>query len=273
MDFFYSVLALRDDRGHSVVERLAGGELQIVCLGDGFHAEGRAARRWREALKEFQAGYRRRRHMDVEMRESLGVMEMVMETKLRYPDYFHFLKGNHENVTNENGDGNYSFRKYAQEGLMVLVYLKSFYGEEVLNALYRFEKLLPLLAVGGCFLASHAEPATLVDREALLAYRSVPEVVYALTWTDNGEAEAGSVDAMLDHYLGENPCESRYYFGGHRPVQDSYGLRAGGRYVQIHDPERFVIACLPGGGDFDLDRDIIEIETLEPGEIPDAEEE
>jgi hypothetical protein len=273
MDFFRSVLSLRDSRDRSALERLANRELQIVCLGDGFHAEGRAARRWREALKEFQSGYRRRRHMDAEMRESLGVMEMVMETKLCHPDLFHFLKGNHENVTNEGGEGNYPFRKYAQEGLMVLVYLRSFYGEELLNALYRFEKLLPLLAVGGCFLASHAEPALFLERQALLDYRSLPEVVYALTWTDNGEAEPGSVEAMLNHYLGGAPCRERYYFGGHRPVQNGYGLRAGGRYVQIHDPERSVIACLPAGEEIDLARDIHVLETLECGAIHDREEE
>jgi hypothetical protein len=272
MDFFWSVLAMRDDHDRTALERLAASELQIVCLGDGFHAEGRAYQRWRDALKEFQAGYRRHRHMDKEMRESLGVMEMVMETKLRYPDCFHFLKGNHENVTNEGKEGNYPFRKYAQEGLMVLVYLRHFYGDELLDALYRFEKLLPLLAVGGCFLASHAEPATFLDRRALLDYRSLPEVVYALTWTDNDEAEPGSVEAMLDDYLREAPCGSRYYFGGHRPVQNSYRLRAEGRYVQIHDPERFVIACLPAEGDLDLDRDILEIETVEPGTIHNAEE-
>ena len=273
MDFFYSVLAQKNEQGRSAGERLTAGELQIVCLGDGFHAEGRAAKRWQEAMQEFLGGYRRHRRMDKEMRESLGVMEMVMETKLRCPEVFHFLKGNHENVTNENGDGNYPFRKYAQEGLMVLVYLRSFYGEEVLDALYRFEKLLPLLAVGNCFLASHAEPATFLDQEALLDYRRLPEVVYALTWTDNGEAEPGSVEAMLDTYLEDTPCLRRYYFGGHRPVQNGYGLRAEGRYIQIHDPGRSIVACLPADGDIDPDRDIIEIETIAPKANGDAEKE
>ena len=33
--------------------------LQVVCLGDGVHSEGRGARRWRTALDEFHDEYRR----------------------------------------------------------------------------------------------------------------------------------------------------------------------------------------------------------------------
>ncbi len=40
------------------MDLLAEGRLQIVCLGDGVHSEGRAARRWRAALEEFQEEYR-----------------------------------------------------------------------------------------------------------------------------------------------------------------------------------------------------------------------
>jgi hypothetical protein len=84
-----------------------------------------------------------------------------------------------------------------------------------------------------------------------------PEVVYGLTWTDNGEAEPGSVQRMLEHYLGQADCG--YYFGGHRPIAGGYQLRAEGRYVQIHDPERWVIALLPAGGAIDPERDILDI--------------
>jgi hypothetical protein len=239
---------------------MAADQLQILCLGDGFHAEGRAALRWQAALDEFKGGYRKHRHMDEEMMESLGVMEMVMALKRRFPNRFHFLKGNHENVANEQGDGNFPFLKFANEGLMVKTYMEHFYGEEVLNTYAELEKDFPLLAIGRNFLASHAEPAWFISEKEVIEYRRLPQVVYGLTWTDNDEAESGSVQQMLEHYLGVGQASSAYHFGGHRPVRGYYALRADGSYVQIHDPNRYVVAVLPAKGDIDLDRDIRALE-------------
>jgi hypothetical protein len=256
MDFFLSVLTYEIEEGRRAIDLLAEDGAQIVCVGDGVHAEARALGRWRAAFKEFQEGYRRHRHMDAEMRESLGVMSMVMEVIRSFPDNFHFLKGNHENILNELGGGNFPFRKFALEGLMVLDYMRLFYGEELLGQYALFEKDLPLLAVGHGFLVSHAEPVTLFTREDVIEYRSRPDVVSGLTWTDNGQAEEGSVQRMLLHYLGEEEGSAGLYFGGHRPVSGGFNLRAEGRYVQIHDPDRYVIVHLPGSGDIDLYRDI-----------------
>jgi hypothetical protein len=256
MEFLASVLALRPEAGPRVLDRLEEGSIQVVCVGDGFHAEGRAADRWQTALEEFKNGYRRHEAMDAEMRESMGLMEMVMEVKAAHPRYFHFLKGNHENIANQQGGGNFPFLKFANEGLMVLVYMRAFFGEDVLQAHADFEKRLPLLAVGRSFLVSHAEPAGFFSREDLLEYRQRPEVVYGLTWTDNGEAEENSVGEMLVSYLGEEQAQRAYYFGGHRPVRGRFAVRAGGRYVQIHNPESYVVAVLPADGDIDPERDI-----------------
>ena len=181
------------------------------------------------------------------MRESLGVMGMVMELKRCFPRRFHFLKGNHENITNESGSGNFPFRKFALEGVMTLEYMERFYGEEVVMAYALFEKALPLLAVGRGFLISHAEPGSFYDRESIIAFRRHPEVVSGLTWTDNDQAERGSVQRMLSCHLGEAEGARGWYFTGHRPVSGHFRLRAGGRLVQIHDPEAFMIARLPGG--------------------------
>jgi hypothetical protein len=272
MDFLASVLAFRPQGGPRVLDRLGEGSIQVVCVGDGFHAEGRALQRWQSALDEFKHGYRRHEAMDAEMRESLGLMEMVMELKTAWPEGFHFLKGNHENIANEQGDGNYPFYKFANEGLMVQVYMQEFYGDEILEAHARFEKALPLLAVGRNFLVSHAEPAGFFSREEVLEYRLLPEVVYGLTWTDNGEAEDDSVGEMLAHYLGADEAEGAYYFGGHRPVRGCFALRAGGRYVQIHNPDSFVVALLPSEGEIDLERDIQVIENAELGAEKDGQE-
>jgi hypothetical protein len=267
MDFFMSVLGWEAGDGRSAMDMMSAGRLQVVCVGDGVHAEGRAFDRWRAAEREFLGGYRRHANMDEEMRESLGIMRMVMEVKQSFPDRFHFLKGNHENITNELGSGNYPFRKFAQEGVMVLAYVRRFYGEDILGGLSGFEKELPLLAVGRGFLVSHAEPAAFFPRTRVIGARRDPEVVSGLTWTDNGEAEEGSVGRMLDHYLGEEEALLGYYFGGHRPVLGPYGLRAGGRYVQIHDPDRFVVARIPESGEIRLDRDIRLIDSPPPAGV------
>ena len=267
MNFFLSVLAFEAEEGRKAFDLLAEGRLQIVCLGDGVHSEGRAARRWRAAMDEFQGEYRAHDNMDEEMRESLGAMTMVMEVKRSFPNRFHFLKGNHENIANEMGGGNLPFRKFALEGLMTLDYMQRFYGEETLRSYAQFEKELPLLAAGRGFLISHAEPRSFFDRASLVEYRRHPEVVSGLTWTDNDEAEKGSVPRMLVHYLGEEEGANAHYFTGHRPVSGHYQLRAEGRLVQIHDPRRFVIACLPRSSEIDPERDVLEIDDLSGTEL------
>jgi hypothetical protein len=232
IDFFLGLMLWEDEEGFSNLQKMESDMLQIVCLGDGFHAEGRAVQRWALAYEEYTNKYKKHRYMDEEMRESLGVMEMVKEVKSAFPLNFHFLKGNHENIANELGEGNYPFRKYSYEGSMVLYYVEKFYGEEFLRTYYTFEKNLPIMAVGKNFLVSHAED----------------------------EAEDGSVERMLSYYLPEEVRETSYYFGGHRPVSGFYNLRAEGKYVQIHNPNKSIIASIKLNKDIDLDEDIVEIE-------------
>ncbi len=259
LNFFLNLMLYKDRDGHSILQKLARDIVQVVCVGDGFHAERRAAERWAAAFEEYKKKYRRHKNIDEEMRESLGVMEMVIEAKLAFPDNFHFLKGNHENISNEYGGGNYPFRKFSYEGAMVAEYVEKFYGRAFLDEYYMFEKNLPLLAIGRIFLISHAEPMSFYDREAVIEYRIRPEVVEGLTWTDNNDTEQGSVIRMLGYYLDGKSTAGCYYFGGHRPVRELYNLRAGGRYVQIHNPGKFIIAMIDADRDINLDEDVIEI--------------
>lgn len=260
IDFLLTILLRKNENGLSTLQLLATDMLQIVCVGDGFHAEGRAAERWAGAYEEYADGYKRHDYMDEEMRESLGVMEMVKEVKCAFPANFHFLKGNHENIGNEHGAGNYAFRKYSYEGAMVLFYMEKFYGDVFLHSYAQFEKSLPLLAVGKNFLVSHAEPVAFFNKEDIIEYRDRPDVVYGLTWTANDEAEDGSVNRMLSYYLDEDNINEYYYFGGHRPVPELYHPRAEGRYVQIHNPDRFIVAMIGVDKPIRLDEDVIEIE-------------
>jgi hypothetical protein len=262
MDFFLSIMVTEDISGNSNLEKLASDQLQIVCVGDGFHAERRAAERWALAFEEYTNKYKKHKNIDEEMEESLGVMEMVMEVKSAYPQNFHFLKGNHENISNEYGGGNFPFRKFTYEGAMVVEYVNKFYGPEFLDAYYWFEKNLPVFAVGKNFLISHAEPKSFYKKEDITEYRDRPDVVEDLTWTDNGESVKGTVNRMLEYYIGNENGIKSLYFGGHRVITGLYNLRAGGKYVQIHNPDKFIIALIKPDKEIDLNEDIIEIENI-----------
>jgi hypothetical protein len=259
-DFLLSVLMNGDETGANALKRMYKNELQIVCLGDGMHSEGRAFERWDGAYQEFLNDYLEHGNMDDEIRESMGVMEMVMRLKIECPQNFHFLKGNHENVANEDENGNHSYMKYALEGDMFASYFERFYGPGFMRSYYQFERNLPLLAVGKNFLASHAEPAGFCRREQIINYRTNPLVVEGLTWTDNGAAEEGSVAFMLSEFLGPY-SDSGFYFGGHRPITSLYEKRAGGKFIQIHNPDKFIIVKIDPLRDINVNEDIMEIEN------------
>ena len=78
MDFFLSLILMEDTDGFTNLQKIACDMLQVVCVGDGFHAERRAVERWSAAYNEYMNKYKKHKNMDNEMRESLGVMEMVM---------------------------------------------------------------------------------------------------------------------------------------------------------------------------------------------------
>lgn len=241
----------------SVFDLLASGRLQILCLGDGFHAESRAIKRWRTAYKESTHGYQVHRAMDQEMCEGLGLMEMVMLTKAAFPGHFHFLKGNHENVLNETGNGNYGFYKFVDEGAMVRAYLDRFYGSTFVQTYAAFEKSLPLFALGSRFLASHAEPARTFSEQELINAALLPEVLIGLTWTGNDEAQPGSVAAMLENLLPE--VQKPRYITGHRPITGLYYERSGGLHLQIHNPDRQVVAWVRADRDLEPQGDVVEL--------------
>lgn len=264
VDFLPSVL-LSSYEGETVLTALDKGKLQMICVGDAMHGERRAAERWIGAAEEFRSGYRKHTLMDREITESFNVLETVLELKISYPENFHFLKGNHENIKNEEGGGNHPFRKFAFEGEMVKQYVEKFYGNDFLNAVSDYEKKLPLLAVGNGYLVSHAEPGIFYPEEMIINSFQYPELVHDLTWTANGEAEEGSVGEMLDHYLGES--SRSFYFGGHRTNPDLYNLRASGRFIQINNPSKFTAAFINRGSGFNPEKDIFFIE-----QIPDMED-
>jgi len=261
IDFLINLLGYSDNSGNSVLQKLAFNQIQIVCVGDGFHSEINTRDRWKAAYEEFVDGYKKHRNMDKEMNLSLGLMEIVQLLKISFPQNFHFLKGNHENITNENSGGNIPFRKYAYESMMVYEYVKKYYSKEFIELFHFFEQKMPLLAIGRNFIISHAEPKTFYNSGSVTNYREHPEVVKGLTWTADGDAEDGSVQKMLSHYLDAKIASDAYYFGGHRIIKELYKLRAGGKYVQIHNPEKFIIARIKNRGLINPSADVFELDN------------
>ena len=249
----------------SVLELLEQNRLIVLCVGDGVHGEASFAARWREAYSEVLDNFDVSPNMDAEIADSFNLMIAVMLLKIRYPKTFHFLKGNHENICNETGGGNYAFAKFANEGQMVLTYFRVKYDLELLALYAEFERSLPLFAVGWNFLASHAEPASFYDYDHILNYHINEDVILGLTWTDNHQSMPGTIDVMLDYYIPDNG-DGSYYFGGHRPIKGIYYRINGDRYVQFHNPWLQIVGFIDQSEPIDLDRDIIQI-----GETDDSE--
>ena len=145
---------------------------------------------------------------------------------------------------------------------MVAYWFDLAYGAELRRRLRRVELEYPVLAVGERFVASHGEPAFAVEAEDAIEFRRRPDLVYALIWTPNDGAESGSVERSLEALLGGGRgAGGALWFGGHRPVEGRYALRAGGRYVQFHNPGRHQVALLMPGRNPDPERDILSLSS------------
>ncbi len=231
----------------------------LVCLGDAFHSEGEAAaRRWMLALKEYEEGWERSPAMDEEMGRALACVELILCAKRAFPASFHYLKGNHDNITDEEGRGDHPFYKYALEGEMTASWFALRYGVETLSLYRQAELSLPLVVRGSHFIASHAEPAFAMTARDIIEYRRRPEVAEALTWTPNDAAATGSVARTMASLLGPAASASRW-FAGHRPVEGLFALRSAGLFVQFHNPRRHVIVMLRPGVRPDPETSILEL--------------
>lgn len=260
-DFFMHLMQfpLKDVDSLTVLDALRQGRIRVVCVGDLFHSERRGRERWLLAWDAYERGDYASPEMSDEMRENLLLFQMVLRVKEAFPSCFHFLKGNHENILNEGGRGNYPFRKFADEGNMVYDFMAAQYGDAVLHVMSLWEHSLPLCALFPNCVVSHAEPKSVYTREEIIAYEKNPAMVLGLTWTANDEAETGSVEQNLRNLLGEENTKDAVWLSGHRPVKERYALRQDGRLVQIHNPDREQIAVVLPGKRFEPETDVVEV--------------
>lgn len=245
-----------------VADALDNDEVRVVLVGDLLHSEAQNYERWLVAYDEFLRGDFAGKAMKSEMREGLSAQMAVMECKCRWPEQFHCLKGNHENIKNENGGGNVSFRKFAQEGEMVARFMQTYYGDEVLDAIYDFEKSLPLAFCTDNLFVSHAEPLEPLGEEAVINAPIFEEVVLALTWTANDEASSDSVKKMLKTFCKpKDKTIHPVYIGGHRPVKGKFNVRQNGCYVQLHNPLEQNVAVVRADKTFECETQIVSVES------------
>ncbi|KKS70055.1 MAG: hypothetical protein UV41_C0037G0001, partial [Candidatus Daviesbacteria bacterium GW2011_GWA2_42_7] len=133
--------------GQKIFDLLKEGRVNIVCLGDGMHSEQRAnwepsryatetdsngrlvtkkdslgnvvKTEYSKLLDQLPPGQQvnelRNKEMNrlisEEMARSLGMMKMIMDLKVRFPENFHYIRGNHDDIKEAIS----GFYKYANE--------------------------------------------------------------------------------------------------------------------------------------------------------------
>ena len=241
-----------------VYQQLKSKTIQIVCVGDGMHGERRVAARWRIALEEYKKGYEECPSMAEEMTENFQTMAMVMRLKITFPRLFHFLKGNHENILDEKLNGNHPFRKFAAEGPMTRAYVEKFFGTDFLMQYDRFEKNLPLMAVGPSFVITHARPKQTYPKADVINYRTNPDLIEGLTWTRNAHATPGSINEMFEEIMGNNQGKNTWIVG-HNSLTDRYKVWEEESLIEIHNPNLRSIVILDPSEIFDPEKHITEL--------------
>lgn len=233
-DYLVDLLSFEIE-GQTILDLLKKERIQVVCVGDGMHSERRGLDRWRTALEEYKNGFDHCPAMAEEMTENFQTMAIIMKLKTGFPTLFHFLKGNHENIMDEEINGNHPFAKLAAEGPMTKKYVEKFFGADFLKTYDRFEKNLPLMARGCFFIISHARPKMHYTIDNIINYRFHPDLVEGLTWTRHSVAKSGVIPQMLRDMFGDTTNEC-FWVSGHTAIRDLYNFMNEEKLLEIHNP-------------------------------------
>ena len=257
--FLMNILEYKIFEDMNVFEALAAGRLRLLSVGDILHTERDTRKRWAAAAAEFSSGIFTGPALSAEMQEGLCLWAGLLKLKLAFPSYVHILKGNHENILNETGGGDFSFRKFVDEGEMCCCFIQEYYGDDILYLMNCVEKSLPLFYFGKRCSLSHAEPARSYTRQELINAKSSEDVVRGLIWTGNGEAEEKSARVTVQNLFDSRVPKGYLYLGGHRPVQGNYKALQDGFYIQIHNPGKQNIVIVHPERSINLDSDIVSV--------------
>ncbi len=265
--------------GKQIFELLQQGRMNVVCLGDIVHSEERS--HWVINLD----GEWTPELLDQEMIRSLGAGTMVMYLKLQFPDHFHCLRGNHDDMVTELG----TFRKYVGirrdeqdevvfvDGHPVLtadkgepeivrdwILAREGWGQTFVDAWARFERALPLFAQGSYYVMSHTLPDIPLSEAALRDPDRPPEITKELT--SNRGVNRTAIESTLDN-LGIKNSVQRWFYG-HSPVppeknDGKYEEDLDGLVIRLNNPKKQVFAYVPAPSNeryFDPSRDVYVVE-------------
>lgn len=235
----------KEVNGKKVFDMLKAGEINVVCLGDGMHSE--KPENWGKKIVDDHlesTGGDTHKLLDSEMVRSLNMMKMIMDLKSTYPDSFHYLRGNHDEVM---GD----FFKFADESEDVRSWIKNKYGDEFLKEYADFEDALPLVATGKGFVTSHAAPSGAYTREEILS--KDPTLSHNIRWTDNTEGIGATLlGPAVNGTLANLSEPDGVYIIGHRHVkEDQDGLfrnQYDGKLLQVNNPDTPVYGIVSPDG-------------------------
>lgn len=258
-----------------VFELLQQGRINVVCVGDIVHSEERS--NWVINLD----GEWTPELLDKEMVCSLGAGAMVMYLKLQFPEHFHCLRGNHDDMAGELG----TLRKFVgvrrdEQGKVVLidghplfttdkgeteivrdwVLTREGWGQAFLDAWVQFERALPLFAQGSYYVISHTLPLIPLSEGALRDPNRSQEMTLELT--SRRGVNSTALALTLDN-LGIKGIVERWFYG-HTPVPQE---KNGGKYeedldglvIRLNNQEKYVFAYVPALLDerrFDPTRDV-----------------
>lgn len=282
-DFLMNVLSQKDQNGQTVLDLLKDGKVNIVCLGDGMHSE--VGKNWYFDVnwEQEQEGKppkhsiadadQYKKVMEAEMIRSLGMMKMVMDLKAASPDYFHYVRGNHDDIK----ETIFGFMKYVPEDIggesgLVRRWTTENYGQDFLDKWAKFESMLPLVVQGKGFVASHTIPEEQLTRSRINDREK--DAARQLLWTDN--TDISDKDPAKQHIFRENlknfgAVDSKWVIG-HRRVPNKYRQQFGGQLIQINSSVKQLVAVFYPDAAFDPERNIFNltkenIEGLNVGKV------
>jgi hypothetical protein len=194
--------------------------------------------------------------MNQEMARSLGAMKLIMELKAEYPETFHYIRGNHDDM----GERVKGYFKYGNESADVKEWILENYGDDFLEKYKTFEDSLPLIVKhGDTYTMSHTVPSSVLSEEDI--QQREKDTIESLTWTDNTRGD--TEETVIRKTLTNLHAPRAKWIIGHRNVQEGsmYREQFDGTVIQINDDKRELIAVLRPDGSFDPDKDIYDVST------------
>jgi hypothetical protein len=145
-----NLLVILSQNGY--LEALERGDACLVVLGDAVHSE-------------------RDGELD-RMESSLLMMDLIFRLKLRFPERFFYIRGNHDGFSEDIAKGG------IPQGLLWKRALKEIRGKEYRKSMTRYYEMLPYVVTSPRFAAVHAAPSrTKISADMLVNIQRYPGLV------------------------------------------------------------------------------------------------